>query len=132
MQKANQPKVTGEEAILKTILLVEDDSTIGEALTLIISQETPYTGLLASNGIEALGLIQAIEPDLFILDYQLPLMNGIDLYDQLHAIEALKDIPAIMISAQLPQREIDQRHIIGVSKPFDIDELLQLIESNLV
>lgn len=132
MQKVNQPKIPGEDTILKTILLVEDDSTIGEVLTLIISQETPYTGLLASDAIEALDLIQAIEPNLFILDYQLPHMNGIELYDRLHAIEALKHIPAIMISAQLPQKDLDKRHIIGMSKPFDLDELLQTIEASLV
>ena len=130
--ESDTEEIAGELIIVKTILLVEDDATIGEVLSLIISQETPYVGLLAYDGTEALDLIQDIEPNLFILDYQLPRMNGIELYDRLHAIEGLKHIPAIMISAQLPQREIDKRHIIGMNKPFDIEELLQTIEAHLV
>jgi hypothetical protein len=34
-----------------------------------------------------------------------------------------------MISASLPQREIAQRHLVGMHKPVDLDELLQTIEN---
>jgi CheY-like chemotaxis protein len=62
----------------------------------------------------------------------LPQMNGIDLYDYLHAHRPLKNIPVIMISANLPQKEINRRHIIGLQKPFEIDDLLTTLKDILV
>lgn len=126
-----QPSITGEHHHKKMILLVEDDVNIGEVLTQAINQETSYTALLVADGLEALQALEEIEPSLFILDYQLPHMNGIDLYDKLHTIEALVHVPTIMMSARLPQQELDKRHILGMHKPIDLDEFLQTIEELL-
>ena len=122
----------GEQKSQKIILLVEDDANIGEVLTQAINQETPYKALLVADGLEALQAIQEIQPSLFILDYQLPHMNGIDLYDKLQTIESLVHVPAIMMSARLPQKELDKRNILGMNKPIDLDEFLQTIEDLLV
>jgi hypothetical protein len=46
------------------------------------------------------------------------------LYDRIQADEKLQDIPVVMISASLPTREVEQRGIIALQKPFEIDELL--------
>jgi CheY-like chemotaxis protein len=72
--------------------------------------------------------VKTIKPNLFVLDYLLPRMNGIDLYDQLHATKELEDIPAIMMSANLPASEARKRKITCLKKPFELDELLQTIE----
>ncbi len=125
-----QPSIKGVHH-KKMILLVEDDANIGEVLTQAINQETPYTALLVADGLEALQAVEEVEPSLFILDYQLPQMNGIDLYDKLHTIETLAHVPAIMISARLPQQELDKRQILGMHKPIDLDEFLQTIEDLL-
>ena len=74
-------------AIVKTILVVEDDVGIGSFLTQAISQETPHQAMLVTDGFQALNAIRSIKPGLFILDYQLPRMNGIELYDKLHATQ---------------------------------------------
>jgi CheY-like chemotaxis protein len=58
-------------------------------------------------------------------------MNGLDLYDYLHAHKPLKDIPVIMISASLPQQEITRRQLIGMQKPFEIDELITILKQVL-
>jgi DNA-binding response OmpR family regulator len=115
----------------KTVLLVEDDLDIGEFLLQIIGEETSFHALLATDGFEALHLMHEIAPDLFLLDYQLPRMNGIELYDQLHRTKGLEDIPAIMMSARLPKQDIEKRSIIGMNKPFDLSELLDAIEKLL-
>nr|BBH90344.1 hypothetical protein KTC_50950 [Thermosporothrix sp. COM3] len=115
----------------KTILLVEDDENIGEVLIQVISEETPYIAILATDGFEALKTVNEIKPDLFILDYHLPHMNGLELYDQLHARHELSHVPAIMISARLPKAELHQRHIQGMHKPLDLDEFLQAIDELL-
>lgn len=116
----------------KKVLLVEDDTNIGEVLALVISQETCHLPILATDGFEALDAVKTFKPHLFILDYQLPRMNGIELYDRLHAIEELSHIPAIMISARLPQRELAKRTILGMNKPIDLDDFLETIERLIV
>jgi DNA-binding response OmpR family regulator len=115
----------------KTVLLVEDDLDIGEFLLQIIGEETSFHALLASDAFEALRLIHEITPDLFLLDYQLPRMNGIELYDQLHRTKGLEDIPALMISARLPKQDIEKRSIRGMNKPFELNELLETLETLL-
>ncbi len=116
------------DATVKTILLVEDDSNIGEVFEQVITQETPYLVMLAGDGLIALDMVKSIKPSLFILDYQLPHMNGIQLYDRLHAIKELEQVPAMMMSASLPRAELEQRTILGMNKPIDLDEFLQTIE----
>jgi|SRR5215472_7495541 len=119
---------TGENIAVKSILVVEDDSDIGLFLVQAISQETPYQAMLVTDGFQALKVIASIKPNLFILDYWLPSMNGIELYDRLHATNGLEDIPTIMISAQLPRRELIKRNIHSLHKPLELDEFLRLVE----
>jgi CheY-like chemotaxis protein len=122
-----QPK-EGDQRNSKTILVVEDDAFIGELLTLAISQETPFKALVVPDGFEALQLVHEYKPSLFILDYHLPDMNGIALYDRLHALKELASTPALLISANLPNRELAKRQLTGMRKPFDLNLLLETIE----
>jgi DNA-binding NtrC family response regulator len=110
------------------ILVVEDDTAVGELLLLALARETSYQPLLVSTEQEVLRAVQEVKPALFLLDYQLPQMTGIELYDDLHARTELATVPAIVMSANLPYRELQERHLVGVEKPFDLDDLLQTIE----
>ncbi len=66
------------------------------------------------------------------MDYWLPTTHGIELYDRLHDIEGLEQIPTIMLSVHAPLREISQRQIMYMRKPFDMFKLLEAIETLLV
>ncbi|MBO0781502.1 MAG: response regulator [Ktedonobacteraceae bacterium] len=131
MVRQEEQSKAGERSAVKTVLLVEDDTSIGEVLVQAITQETPYMALLVGDGFEALNIVKGIKPHLFILDYQLPRMNGIELYDHLHNMQSLESIPAIMMSARLPYRELDRRNILGMNKPIDLDEFLLAIDNLL-
>src|SRR5437588_5130705 len=113
-----------EDTKAKMVLVVEDDVGIGNFLVQAILQETSHQAMLVVDGFQALRAVANIKPSLFILDYQLPRMNGIELYDQLHAIQGLENTPAIVISARLPRTDIERREIIGMSKPLDLDDFL--------
>ncbi len=122
-------RASSEDPInVKTILVVEDDEDIGSFIVEALLQETPHQALLVTNGSKALETVKTIKPNLFVLDYLLPRMNGIDLYDQLHATKELEHIPTIMMSANLPASEARKRKITCLKKPFELDELLQTIE----
>jgi DNA-binding response OmpR family regulator len=120
------------ENIHKTILLVEDDSIISELLIQMITQETYYKVFSVPDGLEALDFVKNIKPQLLILDYWLPFMQGIELYDRLHNTEGLEEVPAIMLSVNAPVKEINQRHMIYIKKPFDMPNLLDTINRLIV
>jgi CheY-like chemotaxis protein len=113
----------------KLILVVEDDIDFGSALTQVIREETPYQAILATSGIEALNLIEHLKCDLFMLDYLLPSMNGLELYDRLHATKGNEETPAFFLSAstRLPQQEIEKRNLTCFTKLVELDDLLSSI-----
>ncbi|GCE25789.1 hypothetical protein KDA_12730 [Dictyobacter alpinus] len=112
----------------KKILIVEDDPNNGEFLTLVISQETDFIPYLATNADEALKTVQSMTPDLFILDYFLPPgINGFELYQQLHTITGLQNVPTIFLSASTERDVIKQSNVLFLEKPFELDELLKTI-----
>ena len=115
----------------KIILIVDDNVLMREYLEQVLSEETPYHLVLASDGFEALQLIDKMKPSLFLLDYQMPGMNGIELYDRLHEQKAFEKTPAIMISVHLPKRELAVRALVGIQNPFELSELLTTIEAVL-
>ena len=112
----------------KLIFIVEDDAIMEEFLVLALSDETPYQVIAVPNGFQALEAVKDIKPQLFILDYLLPEMNGLELSDRLHSREDLAETPTIMYSTNLPTKELQKRQIMGLSKPFELDELLSIIE----
>jgi CheY-like chemotaxis protein len=113
------------------VAIVEDDETIGDLLTEIIEEETPYHATLASDSVQTLELIKTVKPSLFIIDYLLPDTDGLALYDQIRTIEAYKHTPVIFISASPPEAELRKRGIRWIKKPFLLEGLLQIIEQYL-
>ncbi len=121
------------QAATNTILLVEDDPNVGTFLAEAIVMETPYRAILASDSHAALKLVRHFTPCLFILDYGLPGMNGIELYDRLHLNRELAPIPAILITAnrQVPQQKLQQRQLVTFMKPLELNAFLATIETLL-
>jgi CheY-like chemotaxis protein len=117
-----------------TLVIVEDDQANREVLEMLFSSETPYRLLVLENGREALkrvGEIIASHPVLFLLDYQLPIMTGLDLYTQLHALPSLEAVPAMILTVY------DGPEVVAIItdhglpfflKPFAINDLLQAID----
>ena len=111
MPHASEQFWAKESVSRKMILVVEDDAAIGALLVQLLVQETCYEALLVPDSFEALNVVHDIKPDLLILDYQLPAMNGIQLCDHLHAMSQLEDVLAIVLSARLPTREVEKRSL---------------------
>ncbi|GCE48909.1 response regulator receiver domain-containing protein [Thermosporothrix hazakensis] len=110
-----------------TILIVEDDADIGQFLQQLIEDETIYNTRLIDNGLTALEEAPKIHPCLLLLDYRLPGINGLELYDRLQEREEMRSIPTIMMSATLPVRDLEQRGIYQLKKPMDIGNVLRMI-----
>ncbi|WP_020396213.1 response regulator transcription factor [Thiolinea disciformis] len=115
----------------QTLLLVDDDTSFLLMLKEYIEQEG-YQTLLASSAHMALEQLQRLEPDLIILDYMMPTMNGLEL---LTLLRQQNTIPILMLTA----RDDDQDRIKGLEmgaddylcKPFNSRELLARIKAIL-
>jgi len=117
------------------ILVVEDDDSLCNLLCLLLADEYPdYNVMGASCGPEALVFVRELgRPSFLLLDHELGShMNGIDLYDVLHMDLATERIPTLMISGRLPTAALQERGIAGLSKPFELDLLLDVIAGVLV
>jgi DNA-binding response OmpR family regulator len=114
----------------KMIFIVEDDEALGALLVQAIEQETPYQAVLASDGFQALKMLRTVQPDVLILDYGLPDMDGLELYDTIHAVKAMERLPVLIISAETGriQKEVKARHLPQLKKPFELTHLFEAIE----
>jgi DNA-binding response OmpR family regulator len=110
---------------LNKLLLLEDDPSLSKILIKYLSKHG-YELDWAKNGEEAIDLSYDNKYDLYLLDINVPLLNGIDL------LKALRDAddhtPAIIISALRDASSVTKGFIAGaddyMKKPFDPEELL--------
>jgi CheY-like chemotaxis protein len=120
---------TIEHTAMKLALVVEADAEIGPLLVQAIKEETPCLAFLVTNAVQALQIAREIVPDLLLLDYQLPDIDGLALYKLLHGMERLEWVPAILISVgtSFPLCDNEQHKIPGFQIPLELDSLLHLI-----
>ncbi len=113
-----------------TIFIVEDDNANGALFTEIILQETTCNALLLINAWQALKAVHYQRPQLLVIDYSLPDMTGIELYDRLQLMEGLQGVPTLIIGASLEghAKEIEKRGLIALAKPFELEDFLAIIE----
>ena len=110
-----------------SILVVEDDKHVGEFLQQAIDEYTPYQTTVVHDGTHALEKAQQIQPCLLLLDYKLPGINGLEVYDRLQSMEETRGVPAIIMSASLPTEELQSRGIYQLRKPMDIGNVIRMI-----
>jgi len=110
-----------------SILIVEDDENFGEFLQQAIDEYTPYQTTVVHDGFDALETAVQIKPCLLLLDYRLPGLNGLEIYDHLQNMEETRGVPTIMMSASLPFDELQQRGIYQLRKPMDIGNVIRMI-----
>ncbi|GHO51079.1 response regulator [Ktedonospora formicarum] len=127
----NLQYVGSERSLVKSILIVEDDPILGDILLEVLHSEEIYQGFLAPSGEMALSIVDTISPALFLLDYRLPGMDGLELAAQLRRREAGELKPILLMSSSLPCESSLLEDIRTLQKPFDLEKLMQLIEELL-
>jgi CheY-like chemotaxis protein len=117
-----------QEKVVKLIVVVDDEVDIGVLIVRVIQEELGHRALHHVTGKQALEACRSQTSHLFILDYGLPDMTGIELHDQLHMFEHLSNVPTLLISVLQPsQRELQERNISFLPKPFDLTRLQHTI-----
>jgi DNA-binding response OmpR family regulator len=123
--------VTPSSTRTRIVLVVEDDTPIGELLADVINDEEGYRAIHMTRPTDALHAMEQIKPDLLVLDVGLPGMSGLELYDRLHLDERLRSVPVMFETAVSTEHgaEFRRRGIRNVlHKPFDLDELIESVK----
>jgi len=113
-----------------TVLAVDDENDVLLILRTALSEE--FNVLTASNGPEALEIANAKKPDLIILDYMMPDMDGLEVMDKLKASNATVDIPVVFLTGVSDKETI--RAALGkgtayyLTKPFGMDDLIAKVQ----
>ena len=120
-------------ALRQRILIADDDPDIAKALTLIL--ESSYEVIAGTNGQDAVGWVEDVEPDLIILDAMMPIMSGYEAAVSIRKIKRYEEIPIIMLSGldSMQDHRTGYEHGITLylTKPFTPDILLKNVELEL-
>jgi two-component system chemotaxis response regulator CheY len=116
------------------ILIVDDSRIMRNIVKNALLQSTRFahaTCLDASDGAEALRLIKASRIDLLLLDWNMPMMNGLELVKHLRAIEEYARLPIIMVTSEAAKYSVIEAVKAGVNdyiiKPVSERSLLEKI-----
>ena len=95
------------------ILLVDDNPSVRHYLRAILEQQTAWRVCgEARTGAEALHKVIESPPDLILLDYQMPDLNGVDVAKQIG--ELFPKIPILMVTLHLSKQLADAARLVGV------------------
>ena len=113
------------------ILVVDDDPEIVELMVDVLERDGRFEVRTASSGYDAGVITQDYRPDLIILDYMLPDVNGNVVCKTIRGKDAFEHMKIIIVSGVVNKDDIDNLLEVGaddfMQKPFSIDSLISKI-----
>lgn len=115
---------------MKYILAVDDEPLNLEIIQMILGGM--YELHCVENGVECLESIEQRLPDLLLIDFAMPEMNGLEVCKHLRTNEKTKKLPIVMVSGYASKDHINEGFSAGVNeyvtKPFKSVQLLKVVE----
>ncbi len=115
----------------KKILAVDDEKHIVRLIQVNL-ERAGYEVVTANDGLQALEVVAKETPDLIVLDWMMPQLNGMETLKRLKQNDTTKDIPVIMLTAKSQDVDVLRGWQSGVdcylTKPFNPMELLTFVK----
>lgn len=108
------------------ILVVEDNDDLSILFKLVL-ESAGYRVRSLGNGYDTLKEIEAIQPQLVLMDIMMPEVNGLDVARDIKQQQEYKSLPILLVSAvdRLKDKQLENSKADGILyKPFDIDDLV--------
>jgi len=122
------------ETTTPRILIIEDQDSVCRVLTILLRREK-YQPITVRDATSALTLLRSQTVELILLDLTLPDMNGMTLFEIIHAQENLRHIPVIFLTGDvaLPSKlkAFEAGAVDYITKPFDYKELMARLRVHL-
>ena len=123
---------------LTRICYVEDDEDIQRIVRMSLERVGKMTVQIVTDPLVAIGAMSAFKPDLVMLDWMMPGMDGPTLFREMKKRPEVASLPVVFITAKAAQRDLDELKTLGaagtISKPFspkDLPDQLRAIWSKL-
>jgi len=112
------------------VLLAEDEPDV-QLIARLSLKRAGFTVVTANNGREAIEKVGEAQPDVILLDWMMPEMDGFDTCRHLKADPATQAIPIIFLTAKVQETEVSKAMAMGavgcIGKPFDAMTLGQQV-----
>jgi CheY-like chemotaxis protein len=116
------------------ILVAEDHEPLLIGIQQIL-ETAGYTVLTASDGVEALQILEQTRPDLILADIMMPTVDGYALFEQVRSRPEWADIPVVFLTSKAETADIRKARELGINgyitKPFDPNKLMATVHSLL-
>jgi len=113
------------------LILIADDSTLFRKSLVQMLARANYKTAEASDGLVALDKLTQNPPDVFLLDMEMPNLNGYDLLNIIHIYPELMDVKVIMLTSRTSDKHKQHALALGahayLTKPCPQDVLLETI-----
>ena len=123
---------------LNRICYVEDDEDIQRIVRMSLERVGKMQVCVCGDPLQAIGKMIEFKPELVMLDWMMPGMDGPTLFRKMREVPETKALPVVFITAKASQRELDELRTLGavgtISKPFspkDLPEQLRTIWKGL-
>ncbi len=112
------------------ILVVEDERDIRDLIEFTL-KFAGHNVVKSNNGVDALKIVEEVQPDLILMDVRMPRMTGYETCRVLKTMDAVKHIPVVFLSAKGQQSEVESGMDAGaydyILKPFAADYLIRRV-----
>ena len=119
---------------LQRVCYVEDDEDIQKIVRMSLERVGKLTVEVVGDPLLAIDAMKAFKPELVMLDWMMPGMDGPTLYRRMREVPEVRDIPVVFITAKASEKELNELRALGaagtISKPFspkDLPEQLRTI-----
>lgn len=117
-------------------ILIIDDNMANILLLSKMLKIASYNNIKTlADSRKVLDTISEYMPNLILLDFRMPFMDGLEVIDKLKSVKCYKDIPIIMISAENDKEYYEKALISGamdfITKPFNYNDIISKIEKTL-
>jgi DNA-binding response OmpR family regulator len=116
------------------VLVIDDSPTITKVVQLVLTK-AGYRVSTAADGEQGLAAVRSSRPDLILLDFVMPRMNGYQFCRELTADAKLRDIPVILMSAkgdQVGERFVKVMGIVDyITKPFSPEAITAVVQHTI-
>jgi CheY-like chemotaxis protein len=118
----------------ETVLVIDDSPTILKVVQLLLTK-AGFGVVTAADGEAGLGAAREHRPDMILLDFVMPRMNGYQFCRELAADETVKDIPVVLMSAkgdQVGERFVKVMGIVDyITKPFSTEAITAVVQHTI-
>jgi len=115
----------------KPLVLVVDDSLTVRKITTRLLEREGYRAMTAKDGLDALQVLADNNPDVILLDIEMPRMDGFEFAKTIKADNRQSHIPIIMITSRTAEKHRNHARELGVNeyvgKPYQDEELMALV-----